>query len=582
MGVLRLTAFSGEQPRITPRLLPDTAAQEARDVRLDDGGLTPTRQAVQVTMATEGHQTIYRHGSIWLSWPGVVDAVPGPVAQDRLYFTGDGAPKVMAGGTTYPLAVPAPASALTAALSGTATGTEVVTRVYVFTWVTSLGEESEPSPASNEVPWLPGQTVTLSGFPAVPSGRGITHQRIYRTQTGTSGTYLYLIAERAAGTGNYVDTVPVDAFNEPLPSADWNAPPDGLTGLTSLPNGMMAAFEGRDLYFCEPWRPHAWPEKYVITTDYPIVGLASISTSIVVMTTGQPYLVSGTHPATMVAEKIEQNLPCINARGIADLGYVVAYPSHDGLVAVSGDGSTRLITSNLFSREKWLELSPQTAIAGQLSGRYCMFYDTVDEDANVTAGVIVIDAGGTPFLSRSSERATAVWYDLETSALYYLESGSNQIMQMDPVSGGPKTLTWRSKPFVLPAPQNFGAIMIDAESALTPEELNRLEAERQAVIDSNAAWIASSDPIGGAIASHAIAEVAIAGDLLPIVPQSAFDTVEVSVLADGSVVATVTDPNRVTRLPGGFLAREWSIAVSSGVTITQIRMGHTVADLQQA
>lgn len=582
MGALKLTAFSGEQPRVQPRLLPDTAAQEAIDVRLDDGGLTPTREADMVVEGMpEGSQTILRHQGEWYAWPTDVDATPGPVAQDRLYITGDGAPKVRIGLTVYPLAVPRPETKITATVSGTPDDDQpAVTRLYVYTWVTDFGEESEPSPVTDEIEWKPGQTVTLSGFPNPPGSRSISRQRIYRTQTGSQGTYLYFIDERTASDVDYVDDVPVDAFNEPLPSADWNAPPDDLKGLISLPNGMMAAFTGRDLYFCEPWRPHAWPQKYVITTDYPIVGLAAISSVIVVMTTGQPYLVSGTSPATMVSERIETNLPCINKRAIVDLGYAVAYPSYDGLVVVTGDGAARVVTNNLFDRERWLALSPQTALAAQVNGRYALFYDTVDSQAETLAGVIIIDVGGTPFLSRASERATALWYDLETAALYYMERGSDRIMRFSPEIGPLKTLHWRSKPFVLPAPTNFGAILVDTEGGLSPEEIARLEAKRQAVIDANKDLIDGPGSIGGEIGSHMVGGVILAGDWLTVPPSIDPGSMEVSILADGEVIGSISTGNRTFRLPSGFLARTWEINVQSSLTITQIAMGHSVSDLQ--
>jgi hypothetical protein len=140
---------------------------------------------------------------------------------------------------------------------------------------------------SNEIEWQAGQTVTLSGFATATSGRNITKQRIYRLQSSiATGADLFFIAERNDTASNYVDSSAVDDFSEVLPSRDWNHPPDTLEGLVSLPNGMMAAFVGKDLYFCEPYRPHAWPQKYVLTIDYNIVALGAYGTTIVVMTEG--------------------------------------------------------------------------------------------------------------------------------------------------------------------------------------------------------------------------------------------------------------------------------------------------------
>ncbi|MCK7581114.1 MAG: hypothetical protein MZV65_39460 [Chromatiales bacterium] len=30
----------------------------------------------------------------------------------------------------------------------------------------------------------------------------------------------------------------------------------------------MAGFPGRDIYFCEPYRPYAWPVEYMQSIDY--------------------------------------------------------------------------------------------------------------------------------------------------------------------------------------------------------------------------------------------------------------------------------------------------------------------------
>jgi hypothetical protein len=364
MAALRFAQFSGEIPRLLSRLLPDTGAQQAENVRLDDGGLTPVRKMRQEHIFTgiSAIKTIYKFGSDWLAWDTVVNAVPGPVAADRLYYTGDGVPKMRVGSTIYPLAVPYPTAALTASMTGIGTG-DVITRLYVYTWVTAYGEESEPNPISADVLWQAGKTVTLAGFEATPTGRNITKQRIYRSQSSSqAGTDLFFIEERVASTSDYVDTHAVDDFAEVLPSRDWNAPPDDLTGLIAMPNGMMAGFSGKQLCFCEPYMPHAWPEKYRLTAAFPIVGLGAYGTTVVAGTEGYPYVASGNAPESMIEEKIEVNLPCVNARGVVDLGYSIAYPSNDGLVVVGQSGAS-VATSALFTRPGWQKLSPSTRIS---------------------------------------------------------------------------------------------------------------------------------------------------------------------------------------------------------------------------
>ena len=339
--LLKLIGFKGELPSVQPRLLPDAYAKFAFDSKLNDGSLKSFRKSRSVTALALGtiYKTINLFGVTWRGWGADVDAVPAPVASDRLYITGDGAPKMISGGVTYPLALAEPTTKLTASVSGTASSDFGSTRLYVYTWVTAFDEESAPCPVSDSIYWKPSQTVTLSGFASPPVGRNINRQRIYRAHTSTTGTKLYFIAERSASSENFTDSVAVDGFAEELPSLYYSTPLSTLSGLTAMPNGMMAAFSGKELYFCEPFKPHAWPDSYSLTCDYEIVGLGSFGSSLAVLTKGNPYLVSGTSPDSMIMEKLEINLPCINSRSIQDLGYAIAYASYDGLVMVSSSGA---------------------------------------------------------------------------------------------------------------------------------------------------------------------------------------------------------------------------------------------------
>lgn len=580
MAVLKLIGFVGENPKIIPRLLGDMASQMAYNVRLDDGGLTPVRKQRFEHQFPEpplgGNRTIYKNGTEWLGWAGDVYVAPGPVASDRLYITGDGVPKMLVGGVTYPLAVPFPASALTATLGGTPTpGASGTTRIYVYTYVTAFGEESEPCPASADVFWTPGQTTTLSGFAAPPAGRNITLQRIYRAQTSKTGTQLYFIAERAASAADFVDNVSPELLQEQLPSVGWNAPPGDMTGLISLPNGMMAAFSGKELCFCEPYRPHAWPEGYRLTMDYEIVGLGAFSSSIIVTTKGTPYIVNGTAPENMVSEKIEQNLPCINARGIVDLGYSVAYPSHDGLVLVTAGGAT-VATTRIFSRDDWLRLNPYGMVAGQYNGRYFTSYSYSDTNGTEYQGTFIMDlTGEQPFLIRSDVKASAMHYDIPTGQLYLLVGDS--IYEWDALSEPSALLSWKSKLFVMPKPTNFGAILVESDTGLTAEQIEAIQAEIDRITAENAV-IFAQPTIGGELGGAALNTYPVNGDQLQPIP-SLNRTMSVSIYADRKLVATIGKVNKMARLPSGFMAQLWEVEVASDMPITQITMAGTGAEL---
>lgn len=519
---LRIGAFSGEIPKIGARLLPETSAQVARGVRLEDGTLAPLRHA-RTVQPIDGHtMTIYPREDEWLSWNRPVSVAPAPIAEDRLYFTGDGAPKVISGAMTYDLAVPAPQSALAAEIENGEADPELSeTVLYTYTWITALDEESEPAPLGDGVLWSEGLNVVLTGFMAHPTTRAIDRMRIYRSQTSALGdTLLYLIHERPVSTAPFTDVVANNTIQELLVSLDYNPPPAGLSGLIALPNGMMAAFMGKRLYFSEPYRPHAWPEKYILTTDYAIVGLGAFGSAVAVLTTGQPYIVAGTAPDTITMEKLEVNLPCLSARGIVDMGYSIAYPSPEGLVVINTSGA-QLVSRNLMTRDQWQRLAPASFVASVYSGRYIASYAPAQGDP----ATIVIDLSGEqPFITHAAAHASAMFSHIETGQLFFVSDGA--IREWDALDSPPGSLLWRSKIFVLATYANFGAFLADVE------------------------------------ASEGVPVAFVA-----------------RIYADGALKASIQSVNQPARLPGGFLARTWEIEIETNCKVTALALATSPSEL---
>jgi len=296
MTLLAISGFKGELPRINPIGLPVEFAQVALNAKVTSGVLQPIRGVKPVHVFTEPMQTAYLNGSNWLGWTSFVDVVPAPVAANRLYVTGDGTPKMIDGVTEYDLEVPSPASAPTVALASTPDADALQSIYFAYTYVSGFGEESQPSPLSAMLDWSEGVIVNISAMIPAPGGRNLTRIRIYRSQTSATGaTGLFFVDEISGASTTYAyDSTVTPSLQELIPSTDYDPPPATLTGITSLPNGMMAAFVGKDLYFSEPYQPHAWPEKYVLTVDFEIVGLAAFGSTIAVLTRGTPYVAQGT------------------------------------------------------------------------------------------------------------------------------------------------------------------------------------------------------------------------------------------------------------------------------------------------
>lgn len=576
---IKLASFTGESPRTAPRLLPDTGAQTARSVRLEDGELAPYRRPFLVqnlrAQVTTVVKTIYRHLGEWLAWDKIVHCVPGPVAQDRLYYTGDGKPKMLVDGKIYGLALAAPTAKLTAAVTGTVDTTLSATRLYVYTRVTAFGEESEPSPITDDVVVSPGLSVTLSGFQAAPTDREFVSQRIYRSQSGTGGgTNLYFLAERAETTDPYVDTLPSTSFAEPLPSLEWNTPPDDLTGLVALPNGIMAGYVGKDLYFCEPFRPHAWPVKYMLSANYDITGLAVSGTTLVVGTKGVPVLVGGTTPDTMTMEHLDLKMPCISTQGMVDMGYAILYPSNDGLVMVQ-DGMPNLVSQSLLTLDQWKRMDPATMVCGQHNGRLHASYEYAEPDGTIQAGVLIFDISGQqPFLIRSPHNSTAMFYDLADNNLY-MAIGTD-LYQWDALQSQNDVYTYRSKAFVTPEPTSFGVIMIEADMRINVDAELAAVAAAEKIKAANIALFARAQ-LGGAVDDDPVDALTVNLDNLQEVPFEA--TIAVNIYADGEFLATITTIGQPERIPP-MLARQWEIEVTGTIAIDQITLARTAQELR--
>lgn len=575
--IIRLAGFMGEMPRTIPRLLPDSMAQQAYNTKLDNGALKPIHQARLDKRLDAPAKTIYLHQGEWIGWDQVVDVVRGPVAEDRLYFTGDGAPKIRVNGDVLNLAIAAPTGKPVATVTGTPDEELSSTIIYAYTWVTSLGEESEPSPLSEGVEWSPGLPVTVRGFSQPPDNRRVTLMRIYRSQTSSTGaTELYFIAERPAGVGDFTDN-DLDLV-ELLPSTDYNPPPDDLSGIIALPNGMLAAFSGKRLYFSEPYIPHAWPEKYILTTDYEIVGLGAFGSSVAIMTTGTPYIASGTAPENMVMEKLELNLPCIAPRGIVDLGYSVAYPSHLGLVSISSSGAN-VVTNSVLTRDQWLQMNPYSFVAGQFAGRWMASYAYTDEAGEGKRGIIIIDlTGDQPFLIRNGDYADSMHYDISSGALYLLKSGTD-IYEWDAIDQPFGEQLWRSKQFVIPTETNFGALLVEGDDITNAAQKKTLEEKAKAIMAANRA-IMDENRSGGEIGGAPIGITPLGGSLLDVVMND-HASLAVSVFADGRLAFTTSKLNKVIRLPGGFQARTWEIEVRGNIQISQITMATSASEMAE-
>ena len=470
--------FSGIAPKIEPRQLNEQLGQIAIDCLVDRLSLRSMPDTVDTgddvsTLAS----TIYKRNGAWLAFDNVRDIVNAPIANDPLdrYVVADPDtyPSIKSGGSSYRLGIPEPATApilssITAPSDVNALDAETVS--YVTTFVDAWGSEGPPSVASLSTDRERDTDVTVS-LPAVPGGNynfgaGALH-RVYRSNSGTSGSNYQFVLQIAITATSVVDTVDNDALGELMPSLEWIGPPDddialypngAMQGITDIGNGVLAGFSHRTVVFCEPFLPHAWPVNYRITLDQDIVGITATTSGLLVTTVTKPHLIVGVHPASLVLQDLQVPQACVAKQGQVDMGKYALYPSPDGLVLVDG-GTAKVVTEELFTREQWQAFSPETINAHLYEGKYMAFFDN-----GVKQGFMFDPRGGLHSFCNMSQWFEAAFYEAVTDLLFVKET-TGDVLEFGSDYAVPLSYTWRSKIYILPRPVSLAVVRVVAAEA---------------------------------------------------------------------------------------------------------------------
>lgn len=337
-----------------------------------------------------------------------------------------------------------------------------VSRAYVYTYVTEYGEEGPPSPPTVRVgtvdePWY----VTLPTVPSsVSTNRQIDRFRLYRTITSASGVAtFYQVAEFNISQTLFLDTV-LDTdltSGTQLESSSWSPPPDGLKGWVAMPNGIIAAWKDNELWFCEPYRPHAWPAEYQVSVDFPIVGLGVMGQTLIIATTGNPWAATGVRPAAVSLAKINTFEPCLARSSIISTPEAVMYASPNGLVAAV-PGQVQNATAELIGTAEWQafhDLSKVTAL------RFGTAYMAIETPGSTTKG-FTIDPRQQRLGYQEIDFASAITsidIDPWTDAALIVRDGKIYVWDK-PNGSNIEPYVWRSKVFQLPKLDNFAAMKV--------------------------------------------------------------------------------------------------------------------------
>lgn len=568
MASIVVPAFMGQFPRQASRLRAESTANFALDVRARSGYLEARPLDLEVAVSDDllwsdysgtpsnvGAKSIQHirsdaHGDLYLAfWNEHVRVVPGPLVNDiyeRYYWHAYGFPRfntaarIANGDPSYLIGNPRRTGAPTLAIQAAGSSTINEDRFYVFTLVDEYGHESAPSDPRKITCKLDATIrVTITSFTQRASYPDVEFLRIYRTVAGVNTADYFQVTDVPFGTWTYDDSAQNDAIaiSSVLESAGWAPPPPPGDPLemnghfVGTPTGFLVGFSGRNLLFSEPYRPHAWPIKYTLSTDDPIVGLGVFGSNIAVLTTGNPYIASGTNPAAITLTRLNSSAPCLSVGSIVELDNAVLYSSTDGLVSVSENGVS-IITEPVLTKEQWQASYSPSSIWGAREGEstYLGFFSTSQgfelDLADPARGIVRTQAENGPYTSVNSDPLGS--RALVSSGPTAVPARSVYAYAADPVNVA--EYDWRSKEFFFVKPINMGAAHIagaaGSPNAETPE------------------------------------------------------TVGFELFADGvSVFSETVALNRTFRLPSGYKAEVFRFVLTGSATVMRVMIAETAREL---
>lgn len=450
----------------------------------------------------------------------------------------------------------------------------IAARSYLYTWVSAYGEESAASPSTLTNGWTNGKWhVELFSPPADDLGvdRNITKLRLYRTVSGSNSSEFFFVAELPVGTTAYDDVITDDvvALNNTITTLNFFPPPSGLHDIQSMPNGVVVGFKGNEIWFSEPYFPHAWPPGYVLTTEYPIVGLGVTGQTLVVATSATPYTAQVLHPSTATLSKGSLKEPCISHRSILSTDNGVFYMSNNGLILVTPQGTAGNVTEMWITREKWAKLVPlnATACAIPLVSCYLCFGTTNGTDVSSAQTGFLIELnqdtesfsiwpqpGGHRLGFNQLQSPNGLNIDnllLDTWSGIGLLIQNGGIYYWDFTDQAPTMVpyTWRSKKFQANNKKNYEAMKIYFDVPTnTPAQGTR-------------SVLPTADPAWNTLGANQYGIV--------------------RVFADDVLVTTreIYKSGELMRILSGFKAETWQFEFNARVVITNVQIATTVKQL---
>lgn len=470
MPSIRYLQFGGLRPAVSSKSLPLPYAVQAHNAELRNGELCPFLAPRDRGACTSSNVHLLPALGELACWDACIvpyyDICGGEPAV-ALFPPGVAPLRLLPGGSAVPLVPPAPVipPALTQISAGVVTHrNSPEDRAYVYTWVNRFGYESQPSPPAAAPLAAYDAVYSLALEVPPPEVVCVRVYRVVRTDANSLAekqtvTTFQLVREIDPAAVFIDDVIQRDMeFGEML-SLDA-CPPVPMDCVMELEAGYLVGFTGRTVRFSERGEPHNWPERYVFTLPWPVVGMAVHGDTVFVGTTGRPHALTLTPPsgdidaAAIRVTDFKVNAPLKHRLAITTTDTGAAMASTGGMWYLGPNGA-RLVTRQRVDERVWDEQwDPHLVVwhQGRLFGSsaqmggFIMGWQTAEE----------LDIG---------DLVTIDWDPVFAHAgangrLYYIEGG-----RLWEWAGGadPMTYVWRSGTTRTPGEMHWAAMKLEGD-----------------------------------------------------------------------------------------------------------------------
>lgn len=390
---IRITKFGGLAPRVMPHNLARQMAVVAENVDLSRGSLMPFRKPRKVSSKTG--EFLFKTCCEIVS-PNCNAQVVDMQINCGLFASTNIMPwpalateaDACAGNWTrlgFPCPIAAPVAAPTAGLrpfSYTDHSRQV--RSYKIRLVNKFNQYSQESLESNFIETNSTTPVTLTLPTSFPAEYGITKVQIYASEqspdiAGKSGfSGFFYIGEVNVGTASFTDNR--DFLGEELDSEDFSEPPANLQQLQYWQSGELAGLSGNQILFSIKHHPQAWPQRFRHRIhDYPKALMVGKSVGFVA-TDGKPAVIRPKECNMLGCHAVvehDDSHPIASVRSMVIHNEHAIWATQDGLLMISPNMGTTLLTREYFTQAQWRELAPETMIGEVHDGCYYGFTDRI-------------------------------------------------------------------------------------------------------------------------------------------------------------------------------------------------------------